>query len=1238
MTFTRPHHATRDALWTARYLVSLNHCLSSSSLSTGLDCKAAWLADRPTGERISTVATDDGIGVVQATISQVSVTGNALAPWSSISTPSICSSPFPPLSTTFLAEDRQADLLGFASLLALPSSPNNKRGKALETMRQKTLDYLGSKTKGRDDVHPTRDATSSETSNCSKMSDLGNFAILAVDSSQPDRVPVQTVSDESSSNVEQVKLPVIAQVSSTSAEQKNEMRLFALFAPGHKVGGNREPGRNSQLKSESCFRTLFMPTQDDIATSSTSARSSRARGDRDKRSCYTAPGLGVDPRNMPAWDQKRHNVQGESSSSKRFKSTPRDSHTRAKAPITASRAVADDEQPPSPLPPLRLNIRGTAQNDALVHSFFAKRPQSSKAPDILVSGPEPPATRNMASQRKRRSAQLPLWPGRDDVHVQPASSTSWVWYEEQLKKPLLFPPVAPRSTKSKSKASWVLFPTTTLPQGGVAERVRDHRSFRERGRTQSVGCQRSRVAPTVPPSLRNLPCFRRFDDPATYPAELSTMSLADRWRPREAGQILDNHESAYYLRQWLIQLQLTTRHASNQDADSSLPSIKPKGRHLKKRRVQTTVDRVAQRAAIKKARGGKKSHGFGSEEDRNEDQDISDFIIPDDDHFEDTASEGGSEGSFAAPDWISDGDMKGGPFSFGGASQLTNCIVLCGPSGSGKTAAVYACAEELHFEVFELFPGTGKRGGKELNQAVGDLARNHMVSGGGVGGGAGRSKASEGDAFSALMGTRQAHISKGADNALSSAVGATRQSLILLEEVDIVYEEDRAFWTGVVDLVARSRRPVVLTCNDLSHVPLAALPIQEVLRFRLPRTNVTVPYLEMIAAADGLGANDMTRRSASMFPPGGVDLRQALHQLQFEGSVTTSTRSVWDCRRSSSPVTPPFPADSTKEDSFLHTKSSSSQLALLRTLWRTLDARSMAVADLTRPFVRQSEADARPLLSDDDEPDPETGTADSIAAAVADRAARRAALIADEVVPPSHVRILWQQPASLSSPVVLPMQGKEHDLDEAVELAIRRVWQQSGVGAVTDIAQLLQIPKNFEAEERRQRSLLYQALATLYPLYADLCNRCGTEPGVPTHLNHLHLRLESSDEYVRVPDLLRGSGLSTEVGPAVRLMVRIDDFDEAAWHFKIERRKAAGDEEGHIVGRDVTSKRSTRNSNRFSLLADGAGRSDTFDRQRPLGAGDTGLAAARSSGAAFVSACLRIPREDHRAVETLMAS
>lgn len=170
--------------------------------------------------------------------------------------------------------------------------------------------------------------------------------------------------------------------------------------------------------------------------------------------------------------------------------------------------------------------------------------------------------------------------------------------------------------------------------------------------------------------------------------------------------------------------------------------------------------------------------------------------------------------------------------------HLTNLILLVGPIGTGKTASVYAAAKELGWQVFEVSPGSGKRSPKELLQAVGDVGRNHIVWR--------KDNASSQKPMNPLAGLFATQAKKSDVSNSNTKEEQTRpittdksitQSLILLEEVDILFQDDKsfdAFWEGVEKIVAQSLRPVVLTCNgkflDLPHYS-SAHPVEEEIRY-----------------------------------------------------------------------------------------------------------------------------------------------------------------------------------------------------------------------------------------------------------------------------------------------------------------------------------------------------------------------------------------------------------------------
>lgn len=348
----------------------------------------------------------------------------------------------------------------------------------------------------------------------------------------------------------------------------------------------------------------------------------------------------------------------------------------------------------------------------------------------------------------------------------------------------------------------------------------------------------------------------------------------ERWHPRCAAEVVGNEDHARYLRDWLRALEVR---ATPQSAEGPTTSDMFSSKRGKGRKVAKDYPKEVKRPNIIRAvdKSQRKRRRIDSDE-----EDIEDWIADDDSDDENPwrhatpiieepedlpdPSEGG--GSPWKPrmtrlkrNWKDDQDseltldiplldapVREDP-TYDFTSYLTNTILLSGPSGCGKTAAVYACAEELGWEVFEVYPGIGKRNGASLLSLVGDAGKHHLV-----GKGSTRSVRNE-DAhqkngitsFFSTKGSRAHSIfssntsaegnepsspgslitlehslpSEGTssltNNESDSAQMLNRQSIILLEEVDILFNEDVNFWPTIVTLIKESRRPVVMTCNGM---------------------------------------------------------------------------------------------------------------------------------------------------------------------------------------------------------------------------------------------------------------------------------------------------------------------------------------------------------------------------------------------------------------------------------------
>ncbi|KAI1861130.1 hypothetical protein JX265_009749 [Neoarthrinium moseri] len=241
-------------------------------------------------------------------------------------------------------------------------------------------------------------------------------------------------------------------------------------------------------------------------------------------------------------------------------------------------------------------------------------------------------------------------------------------------------------------------------------------------------------------------------------------------------------------------------------------------------------------------------------------------------------------------------------------SRLTNAVLLSGPHGCGKTATAYAIAKELDFEVFEISAGS-RRSGKDILEKIGDMTRNHLVQHkqevakpeeeindedvardikSGKQGMMTAFFKPKADAKPKPDAKRKTENIKPVEKVAKLAVDkpiqknsgqSQKQSLILLEEVDILYEEDKQFWATVISLMAQSKRPFIMTCSDEALVPIQSLNLHGIFRFNPVPRDLATDLLLLIAANEG----HALKRSAveALYESRKQDLRASIHELNY---------------------------------------------------------------------------------------------------------------------------------------------------------------------------------------------------------------------------------------------------------------------------------------------------------------------------------------------------------------------
>ncbi|KAI0269145.1 hypothetical protein BC834DRAFT_864959 [Gloeopeniophorella convolvens] len=344
--------------------------------------------------------------------------------------------------------------------------------------------------------------------------------------------------------------------------------------------------------------------------------------------------------------------------------------------------------------------------------------------------------------------------------------------------------------------------------------------------------------------------------------EVAQQYWNDRWRPRRAEHILGNEKGACFLREWMHALRL----------------------HFDKVPSSREIGSQPKRAQRKRKRGAQRPQVVREVQRKRRKTGVLDSWIVNDDDTDDEPNTLVDLNDRSSPDSWDSALPQSQPIAFG--RRIRNTVLLAGPPGCGKTAAVYACAEELGWNVFEVYPGLGKRGGTRLDDLIGDVGRNHTLPQP-LFFQRGRSeppspvKVRPAKADDVLDGPPDT-ATQGPDAVTHST--APSQSVVLIEEADVVFADEAGFWPSVVAFIKQCRRPVIITCNDISLIPVENLPLEATLTFESTPTSLVSSLLGAICEAEGRQTAEQETSEDVLslgYIASTVDLRQRINQCQF---------------------------------------------------------------------------------------------------------------------------------------------------------------------------------------------------------------------------------------------------------------------------------------------------------------------------------------------------------------------
>ncbi|XP_036310104.1 ATPase family AAA domain-containing protein 5 isoform X1 [Pipistrellus kuhlii] len=302
-------------------------------------------------------------------------------------------------------------------------------------------------------------------------------------------------------------------------------------------------------------------------------------------------------------------------------------------------------------------------------------------------------------------------------------------------------------------------------------------------------------------------------------------------------------------------------------------------------------------------------------------------------------------------------------------NRLCNTVLITGPTGVGKTAAVYACAQELGFKIFEV-NASSQRSGRQILSQLKEATQSHQVDKQGVNSqkpcffnsyNIGKSPKKLNSPKKVVTSPRRlppsSPQSSGPKRALppktlanyfkvsskpknneeigelpennkgiknffeqkqtiqTKSTNTTNSnikeygaeepnrksatSLILFEEVDVIFEEDAGFLNAIKTFMATTKRPVILTTSDPSFSLMFDGCFEEI-NFDMPSLLNVASYLQTICLTENFRTD--IKDFVTLLTANTCDIRKSILYLQFwirSGGGFLEERPLSLCRENS---------------------------------------------------------------------------------------------------------------------------------------------------------------------------------------------------------------------------------------------------------------------------------------------------------------------------------------------------